>query len=192
MITLLLVGSLLGTAHAARPEVTWTGIDYGMVTMVGSTDFRDHDAIFPGYLQKWNGLVINEQTEHLQKRAKVTFSSTDLSGLQGAHADASRERNINRDDSLPFRTPYLGTQDIEQRVATYTLNATQGTGMVFIADHLHKMGEVGCYHIVFYDLESREVRQAEFQCGAARGVGFRNYWFGTFKNTVDEISRYKN
>lgn len=191
MTLLLLISSMLSTAHAARPSVVWTGIDYGQVTMVGSNDFRDAEAIFPGYLQKWNGLAVEEQTDDLKRRAKINIDSIDLSALSGAHAGTSGERNINRDDGLPFRVPYLSASDIAGRVAGYELRTTSGTGLVFVADHLHKLAEVGCYHVVFYDIATREVRQAEFQCGAARGIGFRNYWFGTFKGSVDTMSRFR-
>lgn len=185
MLTLLLAWTT--TASAAREgALVWTGIDFGLVRMVGTGDFREPKEIFPGYLDKWNGLFIEEQMKALEKKAKVESVSASLSHLAALHAAADPDAQIVRDDSFPF-TDELPRETIIERVQSYELRATEGLALTLIADQLHKPSQLGCFWVVSYDVATREVHQMEHTCEPAHGLGFRNYWFGAIKNVIKHL-----
>lgn len=175
-----MIAALLMFTNAHATDVVWTGIDYGQVRMVGTLDFYEPDTIFPGYMDKWNGLFLSEMMPELGKllRADVSAATSHLGEL---HKAASAEKQIIRDDTVSPDESYLAPEDVAKRVAEYKLTATEGTGLVFIADQLNKPAEKGCYWVTFYDVGTRKVLGTSRRCGDARGFGFRNYWFGTAK-----------
>lgn len=180
--------ALLMALNAHATEVVWTGIDYGAVRMVGTTDFNEPDQIFPGYLAKWNGLFMTEMLEELGKRLRADVSAS-TSHLSDLHRDTGAKTNIVRDDSISPDESYLAPEDIAKRVASYELTAQQGTGLTFIADQLNKPTEKGCYWVTFYDIADRRVLGTSRRCGEARGFGFRNYWFGTVKDVLSDLRK---
>ena len=70
--------------------VIWAGLDYSMVRMYGTEDFKDPAAIFPDYFDKWNALFLQERintlgavtgkkvvpdTEHIAERNKLATTN---------------------------------------------------------------------------------------------------------------------
>ncbi|MCA9493234.1 MAG: hypothetical protein KC621_25055 [Myxococcales bacterium] len=186
MLTTLLLAFTTNASAAREGALVWTGIDFGLVRMVGTGDFRDTEQIFPGYLDKWNGLFIEEQMDALAKKAKVETVSASLSHLADLHRAADPETQVLRDDSFPF-TDELPREAIIERIQSYELRATEGLALTLIADQLHKPSQLGCFWVVSYDVASREVHAMEHTCEPAHGLGFRNYWFGAIKNVVKHL-----
>lgn len=180
--------ALMMMANANAAEVVWTGIDYGAVRMVGTTDFYEPGEIFPGYLYKWNGLFMSEQLDVIGKRLRVDISAS-TSHLSNLHKGMDPKKHVVRDDSVSPDESFLSPEDVAQRVASYELTAQQGTGLSFIADQLNKPGEQGCYWVTFYDIGSRKVLGTSRRCAEGRGFGFRNYWFGTVKQVVAGLGK---
>lgn len=177
----------LGVASAApQGSLVWTGIDYGLVRMVGTRDFREPEAIFPGYLDAWNGLFVEEQLDDLQRQARVAHLSSSLGHLAALHAATRADEHVLRDDSFPF-TDELTRDRIYDRVASYELGVTEGTALTLIADQLNKPNQLGCFWVVSYDVASREIHRMERDCRPAHGFGFRNYWFGSVKGVVAHL-----
>ena len=62
LIGALLSGLAGGEALPAQEHsseggtLVWCGLDYSLVKMIGTLDFRQPDQIFPGMLLAWNGL----------------------------------------------------------------------------------------------------------------------------------------
>ncbi len=179
---------LTGTAWAAGERtLVWTGIDYGLVRLVGTLDFRDPSAIFPGYFNTWNGLFVEEQLDELEARTKVSAIVTSLSHLGDLHRVADPNTQIVRDDSFPV-TDELPAQLIRDRVKSYALRETEGTALALIADQLHKPNQLGCFWVVRYDVATRDVHSLVRACEPAHGFGFRNYWFGSVKDVVSQLA----
>lgn len=191
MLLALLALSAPAAAADAPREVVWTGIDFGQVHMVGTLDFRDPEKIFPAFLDSWNGLYLGEMIPTLEKRLKSDVGAS-TSHLSELHAATDPAMQIVRDDTVSPDEAYLTPDDVAARVQTYALTATDGLGLVFIADQLNKPAQKGCYWVTFYDVGSRAVLKTSYRCGAARGFGFRNYWFGTAKDVTDQLKAKKD
>ena len=66
MAGVTVVGAGAAEKQPAHPllksdTVIWAGLDYSMVRMYGTTDFRDPDNIFPHFLNSWNALFLRER-----------------------------------------------------------------------------------------------------------------------------------
>ncbi|MBL9137327.1 MAG: hypothetical protein JNK85_15750 [Verrucomicrobiales bacterium] len=170
----------------ARP-VVWVGIDYSMTRFIGPNDFRDPVAIFPGMLEAWNALFVQERVEKLSERLRHPVIM-DLQGLPEVNAKANSKQVIpfgGVDDVID--KSHITTADLAAAVRDYRLTAKEGVGLVFVVDRLIKPTVNGAVYVVYFDLGSREILSSERRVGKAGGFGFRNYWFGVIKKVADEI-----
>ena len=88
-------------APAFAQDLTWTGIDYGLVTMIGTEDFREPDTIFPGMMTKWNHLFQVEMQDELRRRLKTPTTYLYDGHLYDLHLATDPDLQIVRDDSIP-------------------------------------------------------------------------------------------
>lgn len=176
---------LLATALAADTPLTWSGIDYGLVQMVGTQDFHEPAAIFPGYLDKWNALFLDEYVDDLGRRLQRPIAP-DIGHLRPLHDAASPDTQIRRVDGPSVHASVLSRADVVVRVASYPVSG-EGMAVTYVADQLSKPDRMGCFWVTFYDRASLTVHATTYQCGSAAGLGFRNYWFGAVKAVTDAL-----
>jgi len=194
LIPVLLTGLGAGGALAAQEPssddaLLWCGLDYSLVKMIGTMDFRQPDQIFPGMLLAWNGLFMKEMLPQVEKMAKVV--RTDLKAVEANNAKASGTQ-IQREDGTReemVTQTHITQVDLANLVRAYELKNDKGLGLVFIMDRLVKVQETGCMYVVFFDLASRKVVFSERVCAGAGGMGFRNYWFRPVKDTVKKLPK---
>ena len=195
ILTLILLVSIvcdLGTiSHAADTtsdqSLVWCGLDYSKVKMIGTADFRKPDEIFPGMLQTWNGLFMQEMLPKLEKMSAsvksdldaVTARNNNASTNQVIHQDGTREEMVEPSE--------ITTNDIAGIVRAYDLKHTEGIGLVYIMDRLVKAQQTGCLYVVFFDVSSRKILVAERIVVKAGGAGFRNYWFKPVKLATEKL-----
>jgi hypothetical protein len=188
----------------ASDTVVWAGLDYSMVRMIGANDFKVPDAIFPGMLEKWNRLFIDERI-HKVAKALGKQVSIDIGGVTERNKTATAKQII----STPGPTDtvdqsHITQQDIATEVQSYKLEKTNGLGLVFIVDRLGRykraglgphsetyMASGGAVYVVFFDVATREVISVEREVHQAGGNGFRNFWFGVIKRTDENLSKYR-
>ena len=168
--------------------LVWCGLDYSLVKMIGTQDFRQPENIFPQMLEEWNGLFMKEMLPQIEKMAPTAH--TDLSAVQSRNAKATAKQ-IEREDGTKeekVNTSHITEADIAKTIKSYKLKYDQGLGMVFIMDRLVKLQEQGCLYVVFFDIASRKVIISERFCSKAGGYGFRNYWFRPVKDAMNKVA----
>lgn len=69
------------------PALVWCGLDYSMVKMIGTQDFRQPERIFPTMLDEWNNLFMKEMLPELEKMAKSL--GTDLAAVRERNSHAT-------------------------------------------------------------------------------------------------------
>jgi hypothetical protein len=180
----------ISAQDAAGPDtLVWCGLDYSMVKMIGTQDFKQPGEIFPGMLAEWNSLFIKEMLPELEKMSPSV--RTDLAAVQANNEKAS-EKQIQREDGsrAEMVTPsHIKESDLADIVKGYKLKNSQGLGLVFVMDRLVKAEETGCLYVVFFDVSSRKVIRSERLCEKAGGFGFRNYWFRPIKDAVKKLPK---
>ena len=174
-------------------SVAWTGIDYSMVRMIGPGEFNQPEAIFPGMLDAWNSLFLQERLRFVAKRTKKKVI-IDVSGMTEVNKTATSKQIINspRPDDI-IEKSHISSHDIANAVRSYKLEETNGLGAVFIVDRLVKMDKKGqgAVYVVFFDIVSRDVLFTQRQVSKAVGFGFRNYWFRVIKDAEPALSKYR-
>lgn len=197
--------------------VVWVGLDYSMVRMIGTTDFNMPDVIFPGMLEKWNQLFLDERVELVAKTLGKRVV-TDIGGVTERNKTATSEQIIlTPDPKFMVKESHITQQDISAAVRSYRMEKTNGLGLVFIVDRLVRRplyepvtdtdsigrhhgqtggqtgGEArGAVYVVFFDIATREVISAEREVHpVATGSNFRNFWFGIIKDTDKNLGKYR-
>jgi hypothetical protein len=61
-------------------------------------------------------------------------------------------------------------------------------GLVFVAENLNKITQMGSYWVCFFDLGTKEIIDMQLKTGKAAGFGFRNYWAGSAFNVMKNWS----
>ena len=194
-LTVLLLLSLTAVmtvraAETASPDtLVWCGLDYSKAKMIGTLDFQKPEQIFPGMLTAWNGLFMTEMLPQLEKMAKSV--RTDLQAVQ-ARNEAAGPSQIERKDGSSdemVKPTHITDVDIADIVKSYKLENDRGLGLVFVMDRLVKTQNMGCMHVVFFDVASRKVVRSERVCARAGGIGFRNFWFSPVKEAVKQLPK---
>jgi hypothetical protein len=189
-------GADKAAAPAASPvlqsdTVVWAGLDYSLVRMYGTMDFREPETIFPQYLEAWNGLFIQELVVHKSERlSKATHKKvvTDTEGMSKRNALAKPEQIIRQDGKFTDET-HIKDEDIAAAVRSYKLSNTSGLGLVFIVDRLVKTEQKGAVYLVYFDVATREVLAKQRVVVKAGGFGFRNYWFRVVKDALPHLKK---
>jgi hypothetical protein len=189
LLILASTGKTYAQQGAAAEPLVWCGLDYSMVKMIGTLDFRQPDQIFPEMLTEWNGLFMKEMLPQLERMAKSV--KTDLEAVASRNAKATAKQIEHEDGTKEEKvTPsHITEANIAEAVRSYKLKNDTGLGLVFIMDRLVKAQETGCLHVVFFDIGSRKVVRSERICTGAGGIGFRNYWFRPVKNAVNQLPK---
>jgi len=192
-IALMLLGltSLRVTRAADAPSdaLVWCGLDYSMVKMIGTADFKQPDQIFPGMLEQWNALFMKEMMPQLEKM--TTPVQSDLAAVTARNGKTS-DKQIQREDGTKdemVKPTHITDADLASIVKSLTMTHDSGTGLIFVMDRLVKAQETGCLYVVFFDVSSRKVLHSERVVTAAGGAGFRNYWFKPIKTAVSGLPK---
>lgn len=186
---LVLTGLTRAQENATADTLVWCGLDYSMVKLIGTADFKQPGQIFPGALEQWNALFMKEMLPQLE--AMATSVGSDLGAVQARNEKASAQQ-IEREDGTRDEkvTPtHITEANIASIVSSYKMKHDKGLGLVFIMDRLVKAQETGCLYVVFFDVATRKVVRTERVCAKAGGMGFRNYWFSPIKTAIKNLPK---
>lgn len=185
----LLLALLLG-AKGATP-VTFVGIDYSLARFIGNGDFIDVQQVTTYYPGEWNRLWVEEMMEDLGKAAGPV--SQQIQVVAANNAKVSEAQIVRQDGGDELVTASdITSEQLAALVKGYTLpEGTGGLGLVLVVDRYVKRQEKGCTHVVYFDAATRDIRAQQRVCEDAKGFGFRNYWFRTAKDLMDDIKRLK-
>jgi hypothetical protein len=192
-------------------EVVWCGLDYSMVKMIGGEHFdygfNVPDLIFPGMLDKWNQLFLDEQIDDvaidLKRRVMI-----DTDGVKANNQKAGTSQIILQpSDKDTIENTHITPDLIANEVKSYDLKHTNGLALVFIVDRFvcsfkrSLMGNNvayirdsgGAVYVVFFDIATRNVISSKREVnGISSGSSFRNFWFGPIKDAADTLRKYQN
>ena len=173
---LIAVALLLGvcpaqaqTGVAASDKIIMYGVDYSRVKTIGVTE--SESALVEAFVGI-NELLLSQPEKYDCSPLVRKPLTVDIGPMcrRIRHADYSAMKLYRQDSDCLL--------DVAEIVADYLLPDTEGHGMVFIAELLDKG-----YHVVEFDIATREVISDWKVETPAGGFGLRNYW----ANTVYQI-----
>jgi hypothetical protein len=153
-------------------NITWYGVDFTLARFTLVTE--DPAAIVSTSLKAINTLILAEPDKYDLKKF---FSKSEVT----PEVDMVNERNSKINPTLlVVPDKYTITpEEVKKVISSYDTKGKTGTGLVFVAENLHKVEQIGSYYVVFFDMASKEIIDMERKEGKATGIGFRNYWTGS-------------
>ncbi len=170
-------------------EITWYGIDYSRVKLIGEfSQFGDagvksESEIRDKYFPAWNELVLKEANKYDIKsafRKNHVIYDLDAVNLRNSRVNPGHLISLSDNDQNN-----LDEDAIQAIVSEYPASG-KGYGLVFIAKSLDKRREMGSYHVVLFDKESRKVVFNKILTGKAAGFGIRNYWARSYYEVLEQ------
>ena len=181
------------SAFASADKVIWAGLDYSHVRMIGPGEFANPDKIFPGMLDAWNNLVLQERLGFLQKALGKSVV-LDIAGVTEANKSANASQIINTPGANDtIGETHITSEVIAKAVRSYKLENKSGVAVVFIVDRLIKLDKKGegAVYVVSFDIGTRKVLSSERIVSRAVGFSFRNYWFRVIKDAEKGLKKVR-
>ena len=179
LLTLNISAQDINLAYKAK-TVTFLGLDYTAAIFIGSVGFND-----PAALQflpnSWNSLFISEPNKYnvqkaFQVRMKYNFDIVKSRNNSTDFSDRITDKEI--------QLPHLTKSDLQAIVNSYPDFENDGVALVFVVDAYNKLGPTAYYHIVFFQMKTKEVLLTYAVTGEAGGGGLRNYWANSFYKAI--------
>ena len=184
-------GKAAKSALASVDKVVWVGVDYSQARFIGPGQFNNPADIFPGMIEAWNNLVLQERMSILAKDLHKPVVA-DIAGVMTINKSASASQIINAPGaSDTIGDSHITPAGIAKAVRSYKLENKSGVAVVFIVDRLVKLDKKGegAVYVVAFDIGTREVLSSERIVGTAVGIGFRNYWFRIIKDAEKGLGK---
>jgi hypothetical protein len=166
-------------------EITWYGLDFSNVRLIGAIGFKDPEKIKSYYFDAWNSLIIYEPNKY---KLDKFFHKDSVKQYLGIVTDRNTLPNL---DKLVTETEYsFGAEKVMQIISEYDSGEKEGVGLVFIVESLNKYEEKAIIWVTFFNIETKQVLLTEKLDGKAEGYGFRNFWAGAYHRVMK--SAYKS
>ena len=175
----------------AETNLTWLGIDFSGVKILGHTDIEVEDFTnrqFAGI----NELVLNEPKKFdLPKAFHKATVTTDLSIVKAKNKglDPDKIKSANDADRTRFTNA-----TIEKMVKGYDFGGKKGVGVVIIMESMSKTAERSSMYITFINMSNGNVIHTERIEEKVGGFGLRNYYAKSIYEMLKDIekSKYKD
>jgi hypothetical protein len=174
--------------------ITWLGIDFSHVKLIGPFDLIQEgslsgaEAIKINYFSAWNKLVQAEPNKYdvagMIRHESINFNTKTITRLN---------ESCSTTDMISENDPNYSLEDIRSFVKLMNFDVKEGIGVLMIADYLSKPAEEAKFHVVFLNMETREILICESFIGKPKGFGIRNYWAYSYYQVIESIknSKYK-
>jgi hypothetical protein len=167
-------------------EITWMGLDFSNIKLVGSEGFTDPYTIKNTHFRNINNLILNEPDKYdLKEFFSKQSVDVDLSVIRERNTLPDDEELVLEDGSVYF----LDEPAVQEMISQYTPEASEGIAVVLIMESFNKKDERGYMWVTFFDIATKEVLLTDRMEGKAGGFGWRNYWAKTVYNVLKEIGK---
>ena len=169
-------------------SLTWLGIDFTEVKVIGHTD-TELDDLAARQFSGINDLIINEPKKYELDKAfhKATVES-DLSFVKAKNKgiDASKIKSVNAADETRFTNA-----TVAKIVEGYNFGSKKGIGVLFIMESMSKTSEKSSMYVTFIDIGSKKILHTERMVEKVGGFGLRNYYAKSIYEALEDIQKSK-
>ena len=171
-------------------QLTYLGIDFTKARLINVPDANSFD-IRNRLYGSINDLVVNEPKKYdIAGAFHKSSVSSNLTAVRAKNDKINAEEIVSSNTDDFYR---LKEADITTVVKALNIDKKNGIGLLFVMEGMKKMDKKGVASIwvVLVDMQSKKVLMTERFETKATGIGFRNYWASTIKETLDEIEKKK-
>jgi len=172
-------------------EIVWYGLDFSNAKFIGKFDHGFGIAPVTGsdlkfnWIPKWNNLVVTEQQNY--ELAKALKKSSIYYDIKAVNAINDK---INPETLMDYNENNISDATLAQMVKKYKAgDKKEGLGLVFIVSSFNKTVQMAKYHVVFFNIASKEIVSNETYIGKAAGGGMLNYWGGSIKHVIKQMAK---
>ncbi len=169
---------------------TYLGIDFTKARLINEPNANSFD-IRNRLYGSINDLVVNEPKKFdIAGAFHKSNIGSNLSAVRARNEKINAEEIVSSNSDDFYR---LNETDIASTVKALNIEKKAGIGMLFVMEGMKKMDKKGVASlwVVLVDMQSKKVLMTERFESKASGIGFRNYWASTIKETLDEIKKKK-
>ena len=171
-------------------QLTYLGIDFTKARLINVPDANSFD-IRNRLYGSINDLVVNEPKKFdIAGAFHKSNVSSNLTAVRAKNDKINAEEIVSSNTDDFYR---LKEMDIAAVVKALNIDKKSGIGLLFVMEGMKKMDKKGVASIwvVLVDMQSKKQLMAERFETKATGIGFRNYWASTIKETLEEIEKKK-
>jgi hypothetical protein len=173
-------------------KITWLGIDYSHVKLIGSfSNFNENTKITPeiiknDYFVRWNELILKESNKYtidkMFRKKDINYTIEGITAINKQTEVTSIEQTTS---------PNYTELQLQQFVKNYYFNQSEGIGLMFVAESMNKIREEAIYHILAINLTNNEILLCDKFTTKPGGIGLRNYWASSFLKVIETIRDHK-
>lgn len=170
--------------------VVYLGIDFTRAKLINQPDANSFD-IRNRYYGSINDLVVNEPKKFdISGAFHKSNVSSNLTAVK-AKIDKINAEEIVSSNTSDFNR--LTESDINSVVKGLSIDKRKGIGVLFVMEGMKKVDKSGmaAIWVTLIDMNTKKVLMTERFESKASGIGFRNYWGSTIRNTLDVIEKKK-
>ena len=171
-------------------QLTYLGIDFTKARLINVPDANSFD-IRNRLYGSINDLVVNEPKKFdIAGAFHKSIVSSNLTAVRAKNDKINAEEIVSSNTEDFYR---LKESDIAAVVKALNIDKKNGIGFLFVMEGMKKIDKKGVASVwaVLIDMQSKKVLMTERFETKATGIGFRNYWASTIKETLDEIEKKK-
>lgn len=172
--------------------LVYLGIDFSKTRVINVPDANSFD-IRNRLFGSINDVVVNEPKKYdIASALHKTNVSSNLTAVK------AKIEKINAEDILSSNTSdfnRLTETDIAAVVKSLSIEKKSGIGLLFVMEGMKKVDKSGMASVwaVLVDMQTKKVLMCERFENKATGIGFRNYWASTIKETIKDMEgKYKD
>ena len=171
-------------------NVTWLGVDFTDVKVMGHTDTEVEDLVerhFAGI----NDVILNEPKKYdLPKAFHKASVSSDLSFVKAKNKTINDTKIASTNDADMTR---FTKASIEKMVKGYDFGSKKGIGVIFFMEGMSKAKEKAAMWVTIIDMSSKKVLYTERMEEKVGGFGLKNYYAKSVYEALDDIEdKYKD
>jgi hypothetical protein len=171
-----------------KPEtkVTWLGIDFTDVKVIGHTDI-DLEDLAARQFQGINELVLAEPKKfELDKAFHKENVESDLSLVKAKNKSVT-DSQIKSDNDADLAR--FSSATIDKMVKGYDFGSKKGIGVIFFMEGMSKKKERSYIWVTFIDMPSKKVLYTERMEEKVGGFGLRNYYAHSIYEALEDIEK---
>ncbi len=150
-------------------EVTFYGVDFSHAKVYGASE---EPYQFRYAFEGINDLFISEPKKYNPSK----FLKKPVNGMFVKEAQ-SRAGKINEEELKTTNEMYkIDSETLENIVKDFSIEQNEGVGLMIVGELLNKANKRGYFHVVFFDIKTRDLIDTWSANGKGGGFGLRNYW----------------
>ena len=182
----ILIFTLFFSARShAQDALTFYGVDFSLARIAGANETMEQ---FIHAFDQINDLFLTQSQKYdLGKALKRPIGTMKLEVAKCCTHQALD--TLRFENFITTDHQYDCDDQIEEHVANYRLDATEGQGCVLIANLLDKTHHTASYYILIFDNATKEIAYQVKLDGKTGGFGLRNYWANTVYEVLKKAKR---